>query len=252
MRAALTKDRDMARSILPSKNRRAARIAKARIKRTHRSKVRQALRGAQDLVDLDEWDLDGDLTTDPSGEIRDEVRWRRRGDKLNHFERRAVRVTRDLRPQDRLPSMAARLPRGLVGDHALSHLRRRPELNPSYPYSQWRAGALRRRAEARRAVLREQRQLERVVRLMLETPGGHKALNATMKRIAQDQDPAQPSPPHLLRDVHGVPAFVAGLYCPLPTGRYRPAATPRIEDRRRAAVRALADAVDPAWRDRPP
>jgi hypothetical protein len=247
MRASLTKDRDMARSILPSKNGRPARAAKATIKRARRSAVRQALRGARGLADLDEWDLDDDLVRDRemSIEIRQEVRWRRQGDKLNHFERWAVQVTRDLRLEDRLSSMAARLPRGLVGDHALSHLEWLPELNPGNPYSERRATWYRRRREGREAVVRERRRLERAVRLMLETPGGHKELNAAMKRIAQALD----HPPHLLRDIHGIEAFVAGLYPPpRPYGSTTP---PRLDDRHRTAVHALADAVDPAWRYRP-
>ena len=39
MRASLTKDRDMARSILPCRNRRPARTAKAKIKRAHRHAI---------------------------------------------------------------------------------------------------------------------------------------------------------------------------------------------------------------------
>lgn len=248
MRASLTKNRDMARSILPSKNRRPARVAKAKIKRAHRSAVRQSLRGARGLADLDEWDLDEDLVRDTSIEMRQEVRWRRSGDKLRHFERWAVRVTRNLRPQDRLSSMAARLPRGLIGDHALSHLQWLPELNPDpYGYHRYRRETWeRRRREQRAAVLSEQRQLERAIRLMLETPGGHKGLNAAMKEIAQLHD----HPPYLLRDVHGVEAFVAGLYPPPRRPRCW-GAPPPLEDRYRTAVHALADAVDPAWRSRP-
>lgn len=120
MRASTSKHRDMARSTLPSRNRKPARVAKAKTKRAARHAIRQELRAVSTLDDLDAWDEATDLHRQPSIEIRQLVLHRRDGDKLNHFERWAVARTRHLRPEDRLSHLQALLPDGLIGDHAPS------------------------------------------------------------------------------------------------------------------------------------
>lgn len=213
MRASLSKDRDMARSILPSKNRRPARAAKARITRASRHRVRGRLQSVASRGDIDEWDERFDLREDTTIDVRMAVRHRRGGDKLNHFERWAVATTRDIRPDDRLSNLRARLPENLIGWHAMSHLERRPELNPALQTSYWRWNWEQRRRAQREAVLQERRQLEDAVRAFVER-GGHKALNSAMKAVVQRADGTYDRPPHLLRDVRYVDAFVGGLYLP--------------------------------------
>lgn len=212
MRASQTKDRDMARSILPCKNRGAARAAKAGIKRAARHAIDRELRAVALLSDLDEWDAAADLRREPRSEISWAVRWRRGGDKLNHFERWAVAITRDLRPEDRLGSVASRLPRGLIGDHALSHLRRRPELNPQLALGHRRLAWERRHRAQAEALSREQRELEQAIRSLMEAHDGHRSLNAAMKAAVPLLPEERDRPPYLLRDIPGIEAFVAGLY----------------------------------------
>lgn len=214
MRASLDKDRDMARSILPCKNRKPARVAKAKTKRAARHAVRRDLKAAAGLTDLDEWDDTADLRREPTAKIRMIVRWRRDGDKLNHFERWAIAVTRDIRHEDRLSAVAARLPRGLIGDHALTHLRHRPELNPNEPYRMWRLVWMRRHEDRDRAFQQERRELERLVRALVTSLGGHRQLNAAMKAIVRHPAGGQVRPPHLLLTPDDVESFVSGLYLP--------------------------------------
>lgn len=131
MRSSATKNRDMARSILPSRARSIpARLALTR--RASRRRVRQGLSSvARGHANWDDWDERADRRAYPDIEIAMLVRWRRAADKLNHFERWAVQVTKQMPLEDRIGHMRSVLPGGLVGDHAMSHLRRLPELNPA-------------------------------------------------------------------------------------------------------------------------
>jgi hypothetical protein len=157
MRSSATKSRHMARSILPSR----ARSTTAHLvltRRANRHAITQSLsyirRG--DRADQEDWDERSDLRSYPDKEIAMIVRWRRGADKLNHFERWAVQVTKPLPVEDRLGHMRAMLPAGLVGDHAMSHLRRLPELNPCHMsyyalrFDRWRNQHAARQAEERR------------------------------------------------------------------------------------------------------
>lgn len=144
MRSSVTKRLDMARSILPSKSRDSAAAALADIRRRNRHRVDRRLRrvvlsGLTDEALVEDLLDDCDLRAYPNAAINDVVRWRRAADKLNHFERWAVRGTRDMRREDRLSHMRAILPGGLIGEHAVSHLRVLPEFDteedwwPRYP-----------------------------------------------------------------------------------------------------------------------
>jgi hypothetical protein len=109
----------MARSILPCANRAPARQLKRAITRSGRHAARQELLYALERGDFDE----ADLRYYPSAEISAAVERRRWSDKVNPFIRWAKRVTEDLRPEDRLSRIRAVLPAGLIGEHALSHVR---------------------------------------------------------------------------------------------------------------------------------
>jgi len=224
MRSSATKHRDMARSILPSR----ARSIPAQLARVRRSGRRGVARDLASLTrqgrvgrsDWDDWDEEVDLRAYPDIEIRLVVRQRRSADKLNHFERWAIEVTKDLPPHDRLGHLRAVLPGGLIGDHAMSHLRNRPELNPHH-YRHHQPPRLSYQEVFAARSLAEHDRLREVVLALLEAPGGHKALNAAVKAAAADGER-----PRTLADIHDVDAFVA-----------------------HASAEEYGRPVDPRWRD---
>jgi hypothetical protein len=237
MRASIDKDRDMARSILPSKNREAARSAKAHIKRAARRRCHQTCDG---LAKLDsyrsvDWDARFDLRAYPDAEIHMVVRWRRAGDKLNHFERWAIARTKGLPIDDRLGSIIAVLPDGLIGDHALSHLRLLAEINPGAPrfwWNPWVGLAERERAEADHC-----RRIGRAVRVLVEH-GGHGELNAAIKQTALGQTPRPQR--RLLAGVHDIDDFVSTITA---VGHRGPSLPHELE-----ATMLVSDHLVPGWR----
>lgn len=105
--------RDMVRSILPSRYRHAARAAKAGENRRVRHAVRQDLH-AEDLETTA-----ADLLRD--AHILPITRWRRGGDKLNHFLRWCSAITRGMPAGRALAFVRQILPRNVIGDHAFFH-----------------------------------------------------------------------------------------------------------------------------------
>jgi hypothetical protein len=202
MRSSATKSRDMARSILPSRARSTtAHLALTR--RANRHAISQKLsyirRG--DRADQEGWDDRSDLRAYPDIEIGVIVRWRRGADKLNHFERWAVQVTKPLPVDDRLGYMRAMLPGGLVGDHAMSHLRRLPELNPEYlNYYSLRFARFREQQAQRQA--EECRRIRSLVMMILEA-GGHGTLNSALKAAALEGERSL-----MLMGIHDVDRFL--------------------------------------------
>lgn len=211
MRSSSDKRRDMARSILPSTSREPAKDI-ARVKRASRRRIAQHLSVVNGVPE--DWDdaLDAvDLRAYPGIEIREHVQWRRAADKLNHFQRWAVRVTRDVRREDRLSGLAATLPRGLVGDHAMSHLRELPELAPD-PAHRTPRQAFWDREDAERAACRQRCATEaarRRARLVaaVTTYDGHRALNRAMKAVPVCDPPRW----RTLAGPHDVDAFLADV-----------------------------------------
>ena len=131
MRHALDKHRDIARSILPTKNRRVARDELARARRRNRHHVADELRGlSRELSgDPDRWlDHEGDPFATADREVNQVRRARRSADKLSHFERWAVMRTRDVPIADRLSFIRSVLPDGIIGEHAMTHLDHIPAL----------------------------------------------------------------------------------------------------------------------------
>lgn len=116
------KSRQMGRSILPSARRKGAREDLAAVKRKNRTNIRQALKKI-DPFEPD--DFEADLNFYPDHEINYIRRDRRAADKLAHFERWAEKITAHLPTEERLGAMKAKLPPGLIGDHAMSHLENR-------------------------------------------------------------------------------------------------------------------------------
>lgn len=120
------KRRQMARSILPSVWRRGAAAEKAHIARAARRGVRAALRGLCVDPQAEDEAARRDLDRDQKARIEmGQLVSRRRGsDKLNHFMHWAERITKELPQDERLAAMRALLPRDLIGQHAIDHLRR--------------------------------------------------------------------------------------------------------------------------------
>jgi hypothetical protein len=121
----------MARSILPCKNREAARAAKVRTKRAARHAIRQDLRSVGALGDLDNWDQATDLRREPSVEIG------------------------QMRRHERLDVLDAH----------------RPELNPGGQINKWRVVWIRRSEAQAEQVRRERQALEDRVRGLVEAGG---------------------------------------------------------------------------------
>lgn len=151
-----SKERDMVRSILPSTSRRGARADKRNINKANRSAVRQALHSGRSAYEMDanypnSEMLDDLVNFDASDvEIYDSDRhyarnikyamWdRRESDKVAPIIRWAEAKVADVRPEDRLSWLQARMPDNLAVRHAVSHIKFSdafPDENP-YEYG-WR------------------------------------------------------------------------------------------------------------------
>ena len=208
MQSSINKRRDMARSILPSKYRSPGRLV-AKAKRANRRAISQELHSLTTDATRQryEWDELMDLRAYPDAEIQQLVRWRRNGDKILHFERWAIAITRDLPHEDRLSHMQSVLPDGLIGDHAMSHLRDLPELNPSPPqYGRFSRAEMERRRAVRMASAQERRRrLVAAIQAAIED-GQHRAINIELKQVA----PAE-SEPLLITDPNRIDGFVDEL-----------------------------------------
>lgn len=197
---AEAKRRQMARSILPSIAANGSRHTRALIHRSYRRSVNQHLAGLSRCTDPAEVDL-GDLTRYPQHRIREMVRDRRAADKLNHFERWAVRSTMDIPVQNRLSHLRSVLPDGLIGDHAVSHLRWIDKIVPPAEHD-WRY---------RRSGRYPQRPdpvpvLAARLRTLVET-GGHAQLNRMIRKTSPyvwDESTQSVVFPRTLAGVHDV------------------------------------------------
>jgi len=195
------KRREMARSILPSTRRKSARYELREVKQRNRHQIRQALRKV--LRDEEfEADDDVDLFYYPDEKISYIVSERRAADKLGHFEKWAVEITKDIEdPSTRLSYMRSILPKGLIGEHALTHLR----VYEEFRTDEFRYGFRLRPAltpeekKAEEKAVRERRHARRVrlLREIVETGWGHRLLTRSMSHktvtwpVWQERVPAQ-------------------------------------------------------------
>ncbi len=128
MRNHNEKNRDMARSILPSTARKSAREERAQIHGRERARVRRELDAMRSIADPD--DFEGDLTWQARRYIAEMVYDRRSADKVGPLINWAGRlIERDpvlssATAQDREVHFRKILPPGLIGNHAISHLGR--------------------------------------------------------------------------------------------------------------------------------
>ncbi|NRD61344.1 hypothetical protein HRD49_06230 [Corallococcus exiguus] len=170
------KVRQMARSLLPSKNREAARTARKHIHRAARKEARQ---------ELAVWMKSGDMEHDlppfapwERKEISGEVRWRRGGDKVMPFIRWATARTRELRREDRLSHVRSLLPPGVIGEHALGHVEHttafRDPTEVEWRVLQWsRSG--------RKVHRMERGEMAQLLRALLAAPDGHATFNRFLR-----------------------------------------------------------------------
>jgi hypothetical protein len=183
--------RTMARGILPSKNRKAARKGKTLLKRSVRRGVR---------IDVHKEDPETtrrDLLRDANQSSN--VAWRRDGDKLNHFLRWCHAITEGMRPEDAVSYVRGLLPRNLIGEHAVVHwkaeVRRRRFTGPSYREQQ--------RREEQSLYDRTRFHLRRVLE---REPHRLGELNAAIKAAHPPDEPRR-----LLLGMHDLDAFVAEI-----------------------------------------
>ena len=135
------KQRNMIRSILPSRHRKGAREDLAFTKRNARRETQQALnayRGSSASA-IEHYEYgDDDLTYYPDERISEVVWERRAADNTAALERWAVKVTRDVRQKDRLSHFRSMLPDNTIGRHAAQHVSNLPEMeDPDDPWA-WR------------------------------------------------------------------------------------------------------------------
>jgi hypothetical protein len=136
------KARDMARSVLPSTARGWSHAERARIHRSERARSRAQLRALRQLEDPD--DYEGDLTWASKHEIAYMVSERRAADKIGPLTAWATRTV-DKNPElatapleVRLDYFRRLLPPGVIGEHAISHLRY--PLDPAWRRHRYRPG----------------------------------------------------------------------------------------------------------------
>jgi hypothetical protein len=154
-------------------------------------------------ADFAEVDL-GDLALYPQHRIREMVRDRRAADKLNHFERWAVRSTMDIPVPNRLSHLRSVLPDGLIGDHAVSHLRWIDEIVPpaEHDWRYHRSGRYPQRPDPVPVLAGR-------LRMLVET-GGHALLNRMIRQASPrvwDERTESAISPRTLAGVHDVDDF---------------------------------------------
>lgn len=180
------KNRDMARSVLPSTRRKSARLDKQTVHGRVRSRVRDALKVTDDHEPYF-WDEPADLHVNPQrdrryGGIREVVRDRRAADKVSPLMRWAEAKADDFgdTPQERCSALRAILPPNLIGWHAMSHVSALGEYDTDL---RWNRRNRRTPAE-RRAMTRRSAQSDhdRLVNALNERLADHGELNRRLKR----------------------------------------------------------------------
>ncbi|MDP3500028.1 MAG: hypothetical protein Q8S33_06840 [Myxococcales bacterium] len=158
-------------------------------------------------ADPDAWDDADGVFDDSTIEVRAVV-WRRRSsDKVNPFIRWATQTTKHLPKPSRLHHLRGVLPKGLIGDHALSHLERHApfDLRPRIPWK-------------RRRRLLDRGHVANVLREVLEVRGGHALVNDVLSRQAivdeRSQQPLSRGSVRRLLGIHDVLPFLEELERP--------------------------------------
>ncbi|NVJ25341.1 hypothetical protein HUW62_29365 [Myxococcus sp. AM011] len=210
MRQGKDKAFEMARSLLPSTKRQQARENRAIVtrstRRTARTRIAQLIRApelAEDCAELDE---------DASLELRWVVARRRDGDKVNPFIRWAKQRTLD-EPRDlRAELIRKTLPEGLIGRHALSHLKREEHFLSTIDLPRrWGVN----RTPWRRKPLSDRGVMAQILRGLLQVPGGQKAFNGYLKRASASSwswRHGRDGRRHLVLHGHKTPRLLMGVH----------------------------------------
>lgn len=188
------KVRDISRSILPCKNREAARRAKHQAHRSERRGSREELSWFEGHLDRDELDecLAGPReSVEYRAAISAAVGWRRGGDKLGPFLRWARARTRTLvRPIAKYYRIRKLLgPATVITDHALGHFLPDHKLNPLPPWKRW----------TRLTLWPDRACLERLLVAAFESRHGE--LNAFLKAVKMPIVQTREDLPRLANDV---------------------------------------------------
>ena len=173
------KVRQMARSLLPSTNRKAMRKARAGIHRAARREVQQ---------DLDEWlryaDMEREmppLATWEAETIQRQVTRRRVFDKVNPFIRWATARTRDMPWDARLGYVRGILPQGVIGEHALDHLEGTDAFEDPVEAEQLRRCMDLFGSQRHRGAVRDRGEQAALLRKLLEQPDGQHTFNRFLR-----------------------------------------------------------------------
>ncbi len=215
------KARDMARSLLPSTRRKAARKHRTGVHREARRTAR--LEVARFERDPEAFDGAPGPEGAPEQEIRYMVQQRRWGDKVHPFIRWATAITRELPRESRLSHVQGLLPRGVIGEHALKHLEGAEAFEDPIEREWWELHWGQRRPQWRWMDRGEQAELLRAV---LKAPGGHRAFNRWLqaRHVTQYHPqgvPVGPTRARPLRGLHDVLPFLdeVGTYAPWYRGK---------------------------------
>lgn len=198
------KARDMARSLLPSTGRKGARDARGQLHREARRTARLELARLQHEPEAFE-----DLPTPDGGrspEIGYMVHRRRRADKVNPFIRWATATTRELPRESRLSHIQGLLPKGVIGEHALSHLKDTEAFRNPWEDLWWEAWSRRRHQSG----WMDRGEQAALLRAVLAAPGGHRAFNCWLRsrHTAFDTVTYQPTRARTLQGAHDILSFL--------------------------------------------
>lgn len=253
------KPRHMARSILPCAHRDESRKAKRAVKRGARRVARSRVKAL--ARDPDAFDFEADFDSYPEHEVRSLVHRRRQADKLNHFVRWAEVVTEGLPAESRLSRMRALLPEGLIGEHAVSHLKQRAAfLLPQ----ELELEALRRALWRPLSREMDRGEMAELLRELLTQPELHQAFNDWMHKhhvpsfrrwyerrfdpvlgrdVYEVRSATEPTPPRKLLGAHDVLPFLRDIHPPplsqLAARQFLPHDNPEWLDAARAFLRAF-------------
>lgn len=139
-------------------------------------------------------------------ELRLCVNARRAADKLNHFIRWAESITHEVPIEQRIAAVRGHLPEGLIGEHAVSHLRDRDhflsEDERKVRYAWW----YRRPPRAR---VMDRGEMAQLLREVIATGGAHRLLHRYLLAVYQ----RNPSPgAGVVRPTSALPRTLAGVH----------------------------------------
>ncbi|XXF78951.1 hypothetical protein P2318_04120 [Myxococcaceae bacterium GXIMD 01537] len=183
------KARDMARSLLPSTWRKGARRTRANIHRSARRIAREELSWLTDDPEAREVFHLTEVDKIEALEVSGLVWVRRGGDKVNPFIRWATATTRHLPQESRLSHVRGVLPNGVIGEHAVDHLRRVPAFED--PHERQRRMAYR---SSRKPWWLDRGEHAELLREVLRA-GGHALINRWLRaRHFAEHAPSTPRP----------------------------------------------------------